>query len=100
MPKKKGAVHYKKPRPKVDLIGRALEIPPGTVGNGAHIEISTNKEALVDGCRGIMEYDEDKIKLNIGNGTVTFLGRGLHISSLGQTQAIIRGFILNIEFSM
>lgn len=90
----------KKPSTKVDLIGRVLEMPPGSIGKGAHIELSSNREATVDGCQGVITYDENKIKLNVGSGTVEFVGRGLEITVLAGTQAVIRGFIIRVDFEM
>lgn len=83
-----------------EKIGGALELPPGTLTSSSHIEISSNREAFVDGCRGIIDYDEDHIKVNIGNGTACFFGRGLEIKSLSAHQAVIRGFIMKIEFNV
>ena len=98
--KKKGRLRLEKPRSKVDLIGRALELPPGALGKGAHIELSSNREATVDGCKGVMEYEQERIRLNIGTGSVTFTGRSLEITNLMGSQAVIAGFITGLEFTM
>lgn len=93
-------LRLEKPRSKLDLLGKALELPPGALGKGAHIELSCNREATVDGCKGVMEYEEDRIKLNIGAGSVTFTGRGLQITNLLGAQAVIAGYITGLEFTM
>ena len=98
--RKKNKTSLRPPRSKVDFIGQALELPPGALGKGAHIELSSNREATVDGCRGVMEYEESRIKLNIGTGTVTFSGRSLEITNLLGSQAVIAGFITGLEFTM
>lgn len=100
MSKKRIKTGLKKVRPKMDLFGRALELPPGTLEKGPHIQLSTNREAIVDGCRGVIDYCEDKIKLNLGKGTVTFKGRNLQITSYIQSQAVINGFIISLDFNM
>ncbi|HHW46535.1 MAG TPA: sporulation protein [Clostridiales bacterium] len=100
MSRKRIKTGIRKVRPRIDLLGRALELPPGTLEKGPHIELSTNREAVVDGCRGVIDYNEDRIKLNLGRGTVTFKGRNLQISSFNQSLAVIRGFILSLEFNM
>lgn len=100
MARKKERVKASAPARAAEKLGQVLELPPGTLTRGAHIELSSNREALVDGCRGVLEYDETKIRLNVGDGTVQFIGRTLEIRSLTQNQAVIAGFIRTIEFSV
>ena len=97
--KRKISMKSKPARARLDLLGRALELPPGMAG-GAHIEMFSNREAIIDGCRGVMEYDEENIQLNIGAGTVRISGRGLNMDSFGEGQAVIKGYIKNIEFGI
>ena len=81
-----------------DLIDSALELPPGVMGSGAHIEIDGGREAVVDGCKGVLEYEECLIRLNVGTGQVKFTGRKLLIRSLTASQAQIEGDIETLEF--
>lgn len=64
-----------------------------------HIEIIGNCECVVDGLKSIVEYSSEKIRLNIGRRTVTFLGCNLHIGSFTGDGAVIEGEILSMEFS-
>ena len=64
-----------------------------------YIEMVSNTCALVDGCKSVMEYDDGKIKLNLGKNSVSFNGTGLTIRSLSMEQAMVEGFILSVEFS-
>lgn len=64
-----------------------------------HLELRGNSECVVDGLKSIVEYNSDKIKLNIGKRVVTFLGEGLEINSFTPEGAIVRGFIMSMEFS-
>ena len=79
-------------------LDRALELPAGTLSGGAHIELNSNREAVIDGCKGIIDYGEEAVRLNIGNGSVTFLGRSLMLKNLTDKQAILVGHIQRIEF--
>ena len=79
-------------------LDRALELPAGTLSGGAHIELNSNREAVIDGCKGIIGYGEEAVRLNIGNGSVTFLGRSLMLKNLTDKQAILVGHIQRIEF--
>lgn len=81
-------------------ISEALEILPGTLTASCSIQMSSNREALIDGCRGLLEYGDEKIRVNVGNGVVQLVGRGLEIKSLSYTNVVISGYILSVEFEM
>ncbi len=68
--------------------------------SGPIIRICSNREASVDGCRGVVDYYENLIKLSISGGTVSFLGDGLKLASFTDTSALIKGRLHNIEFSV
>lgn len=75
-----------------------LDIPPTAFSGVPQIELAGNREAVIDGCQGILEYDEDNIKIATGKMAVRFTGRGLQIKVLTHDSAVIEGFIRNIEF--
>ena len=64
----------------------------------AQIELSGNREALVDGCRGVLQYEDDVIRLSTGRRVVRFQGSDLMIRTMQQNQLLISGTILSIEF--
>lgn len=78
-------------------ITRMLDLPGGTFG-GCQIELSGNREAIVDGCTGILEYDENSIRLAAGKLQVRFSGRGLQVRALTHSSAIVEGYILHMDF--
>ncbi len=80
-------------------LDRALELPAGTLSGGAHIELNSNREAVIDGCKGIIDYSDTAVKLNIGAGTVTFNGRSLMIKTLTDKEAVLAGWFNSIEFN-
>ncbi|MDR1892281.1 MAG: YabP/YqfC family sporulation protein [Oscillospiraceae bacterium] len=76
----------------------AMEMPMEAFSRNAKIELLSNREATVDGCRGVLEYSGEQIRLNIGHITVQFSGRNLELRSLNEHEAIITGFIVTIDF--
>ena len=80
-------------------LDRALEWPAGTLGGGARIELHADREATVDGCRGILNYSDEAVRLNIGSGAVTFYGQGLTIRTLTDREAVLVGRIRRVEFN-
>lgn len=75
-----------------------FELPTATLGKGAHIELFSNKSALIDGCAGVIEYTDEYVKLNIGKGTVSICGTNLQIVYFDAEQLSLSGKISNIEF--
>ena len=55
-----------------------------------HVELCGNREALIDGCQGIVEYNEEAIRLNITKGQLKIWGRGLQIACLAEEGLIVR----------
>lgn len=62
-------------------------------------EITGNREVIIDGCKGILEYDEGVVKINTGSLVVKITGANLTIISMNSDQAVITGDIAGAEFS-
>lgn len=77
---------------------RVLDLPVDLVAGMAHLEFSGNREVVVEGCRGIAEYDENIVCLKMDKMTVRFMGRGLELRNFTDHSAIIDGFISSVEF--
>ncbi len=85
----------KKPKiPFKEKISDDLDISPSL----PHIEIFGNREATVNGCKGVLQYDDGIIRMNTGKYTIRFTGKNLSMTSLGLEQAVIKGRILEVEF--
>lgn len=84
--------------PAQGKLSELLEIPQSAILGGAQIELSGNREALVDGCRGVLEYDEGIVKLAVDKMSVCFTGRDLRLKALTRDTAVVTGFITNIQF--
>lgn len=77
---------------------RALELPVDLIAGMVHFEFSGNREVIVEGCKGILEYDENIIYIDTGKLKVRFMGRGLELRNFTDHSAIIDGFISSVEF--
>ncbi len=78
---------------------KALDVPVYTFTGEPHIEIIGTSQCVVDGLKGILQYGDDLIKLNLGKNSVTFRGENLSINSFTKEGAIVEGYILSIDFS-
>ena len=65
----------------------------------AHIELDGNREMILDGCRGILEYCDEKIKICADGFSVSLCGDGLLIKSYNESQIDITGKIITLDFS-
>lgn len=82
----------------MDSIARNLDLPQDVISGYAHVELSGNKEAIIEGCCGVLEYGENVIALNTGRLTVRVFGCGLTIVSMQNGQAIIKGTITGVDY--
>lgn len=62
------------------------------------IEMLGNREMIIDGCKGVVEYDEAIIKLSLGEYVLSLSGDNLLINSFDNSVAIISGQICEISF--
>ena len=63
-----------------------------------HMEITGNREVILEGNRGIIEYTDQSIKINAGKCIIAFCGRGLHIQCMTDCDVVVKGFITSIEY--
>ena len=82
---------------KLRLAGM-LEMPATSLSGMASLQLSGNREAVVEGCQGILEYGEDTVRLSTEGMVVRFTGRDLQIRCMTQESAVVTGFITSIEF--
>lgn len=71
---------------------------PVSVISGSFIEIFSNVEASVEGCKSILEYDSSCIKLECRDVCVAFRGDGLYIRAMNDNCATVCGTIVSIDF--
>lgn len=84
----------KKKKDKINLTGSEKQIEI----KGAHIEMFSNKEIIIDGCCGVNEYGDDYLRLNIGKGSVILCGCDLDIVFFENRLITVRGNISSLEF--
>lgn len=68
--------------------------------SGPIMSISGNREASVEGCRGVVDYYDNLIRIKIQGGTIIFTGNSLEIVNMTDESALIKGAINSVEFDM
>jgi len=88
----------KHPKSIKSTVLNLLELPEYTAG-AARIEITSNREAVVESCRGIVEYNTECIRLITPGIIVKFSGKELSIGCMSGSGAVVSGTIESIDFS-
>lgn len=77
---------------------RAVELPIDFVAGMVHFDFSGNREVVVEGCQGVLEYDENIVYIDTGKMKVRFLGRDLILRNYVDKSITVSGFINSVEF--
>ena len=62
------------------------------------IQITDDREIILDGCRRVMEYNENHIKLELPTVGISVVGMQLKMSNFSIGGVIIKGQIHSITF--
>ena len=62
----------------------------------AKIVILGTQECLIENYKGIIEYENEKIRLKTTSGVVAVEGNNLHINEIGEGEMLIKGKITNV----
>ena len=81
------------------LLMKPLEEPANAFLPPVRVELLGNRQAIVDGCRGIIEYSDSCIRLSTDRLILKFTGTGLTIKSLSDSGVIVEGTVLALEYS-
>lgn len=63
------------------------------------MELLGNREAAIEHCQNVLEYNDDVIRLNTGKLILKFTGRGLSLKCMSGDRVTVTGFFTSIEFS-
>jgi sporulation protein YqfC len=57
-----------------------------------------NKQAIIEGCKGVVDYCEEFLKLDLGKLVLKISGRDLVIESYVYEELELKGEIVSVEF--
>jgi sporulation protein YqfC len=67
-------------------------------GLNGNIELYGNKQVIIEGAKGVVDYSEDFLKIDLGNICIKISGRNLVIESFIYEQIDLKGEIVALEF--
>ena len=73
---------------------KAMEIPI----SGVKLFVSDDIKAEIEGCTGIMTYEENEVRLSAGKLLIGFIGSNLQITQYDSRLTVIEGFINSVSY--
>lgn len=73
---------------------KAMEIPI----SGVKLCVSDDVRAELEGCKTILTYDENEIKLSAGKLKIGFIGSNLQITQYDDRLTVIEGIINSVSY--
>ena len=87
-----------KNKKRIRLFGYEETLDNAQKFSGSKIEMLSNREISVDGCRGIAEYNDAYVKLKIIGGSLIINGKSLTIPVFSRPIITVTGRIDSVEF--
>lgn len=83
---------------KWDIFGKAELLSDIEGFNASHIEIIGNNRLSLEGCFGVLEYNDSYMKLKLCKGSLIIWGSGFDILLFENRLITVKGKISSIEF--
>ena len=95
---KKIKTNLKKSNNKLKFLNYSNDLPEFSSLGLPSISFFGNKQVQIEGAVGIMEYDENFIKISVKKGYIIFLGSDFKITNFTESQITVLGKINSTEF--
>lgn len=87
----------KQPKKLIRGVGAQLAAEAAVTLPMLRVELLENRQAIVEGCRGVLEYSDCCIRLSANRLILRFCGSGLLLKSYSRSSAIVEGNIEKVE---
>jgi len=81
-----------------EKLAELFELPPDMFGNRPKVTAVGRGEVLVENIKGIMDFQEDMVRINTNSGIIRITGSGITIREITSESVIIGGKISNIDY--
>ncbi|MCX7710297.1 MAG: sporulation protein YqfC [Clostridia bacterium] len=86
-------------KPKLkEKVTEILELPKEIVLNVPRLTLIGNGNLLIENYKGIIEYDDKRVRVNTGSGIIKIVGDRLVIKEITSEDIMIDGEIQAMEF--
>jgi len=80
------------------LITDTLELPKEVLFDVPKITIIGNENILIENYKGIIEYEDNKIRINTVKGIIGITGQDMLIKEINSENIMVEGNIKSLEF--
>lgn len=95
---KKLKFEKQKKREKWNIFNTSSQLFDKDLISGAHIELFSNNQIVVDGCLGVFEYNDIYLKIKLSSGALIINGSGFDIVAFENKMITVKGKINSVEF--
>lgn len=81
-----------------EKMGEMLEIPKELVMDTGKLTVVGQKQVFLENHKGIVEYEDYRIKVNTKEGIIQFEGEGMDIKEITSEDIMVTGKIYTIQF--
>ena len=79
------------------VFSRAVEFPGEMAVRTSDVTLTSNREALVSGCRRVLEYDRERVRLSLCDMEIVIAGEGLTMHAFFGNQIRVCGRITEVK---
>jgi sporulation protein YqfC len=96
----------KKPKKKIERpklkekMAEVLELPKEIVLNIPKLTMIGNSGLIIENYKGVIQYDDNKVRINTGVGVIKVSGENLIIKEITSENIMMEGVITIIEFTV
>ncbi len=81
-----------------EAINKKLDMPLAALYNLPYVELTGNREVLIENHKGIIEYGSEQIRVKGATVDVKVEGVNLFLKKLNKGAIVVAGEITNVEF--
>jgi len=81
------------------LVG-ALDLPREVTMDLPLITVTGSEQVSVENFKGVIEYSEQRVRINTQCGVLKIVGRGLTLKQLTSENILVTGSIMGLEYLM
>jgi YabP family. len=79
-------------------LARSMDYPADTLLDIPSMHVTGRDSVVVEGCKGILMYDDKRITLDMGTFAISVYGRDIELQNLSKIELMISGRVSTISY--
>lgn len=80
------------------IFTKIMEIPKEVIIDLPLISMTGNEDLTIENYKGVIEYSEERIRINTSKGVIKIEGKNLLLNEITDDDIAVTGTILKLEF--